>query len=149
MNLFEMYETNKTEEVDGKWFTEGPARVKLARMGGKNTKYFKMVETIGKKYNISSENISDKKNKDKAETMMLEVFVKAIVKDWQTLNEDDEWVDGIVVRDSKGKVSIEPYASKHAIKLLEVLPDFYNKLNAHASGMKSFLIAQEEEDLKN
>jgi len=148
-DLYAMYETNKKEEVGGKWITEGPAKVKMARMGGKNTQYGKIFEKLSKKYNINVESLKDDVNREKAEDLALEVFVKAVIKDWKTLNEDDEWVDGILVRDSKGKKTIEPYSHRHAIKLLKAIPDYYSKLTDHAGKMQTFLLKQEEEDVKN
>ncbi len=146
-NLYEMFETNKVDEIDGKWYTLGSTRINIARSGGRNTRYSKIFQNVSKKYNIDSDNIKDLEE-SRANAFMIEVFVKAVVKGWE-VKEGDEWVPGILLKDGKEGFKIVEFNTKNAIKILVDLPDLHTKLSTFSSDMKNYLQEQQEKDLKN
>jgi hypothetical protein len=154
-NYYEAYETNKTDEIDGSWYTDenNGVRVKLARQGGRNMKWGKVLNTTRKKYNIDFKNLnsenSSQKDQDKVNAFMIECFSKAIVKDWELLNDEGKWEKGIIVKDSKGEYVRKDFDVKHVIRILTDLPDLYKKLHEYSDDMKSFLMHQQEDDVKN
>lgn len=134
MNLYELFGTDKSAEVDGIWIDYGAAgRFQLARSGGANTAYKKAITLMYKanKHAIETETMPD----DVAEQKTLEIFCKHVLKGWE----------GVKDRDGKAlKFSVDA-----AITLLSELDDLYADLRAQASKVSNFRAAQIEADSKN
>lgn len=144
-DLYDLYATEKEYETAGVWQDYGSARIKLARSGGKNTKYLKTIRTILKKYGKANwEAIKE----EETDMILAEVFAVSVVKAWEIKNEKDEWESGIILME-KGKKKKVPFNIQNVKKCLLDLPDLFSDLRKYADDIKTFQKESEEEDLKN
>jgi len=143
-NLFEDFKTEDNFEIDGVWKEyKGHTKVKLARAGNKNTEYFKYLRKSAKKYENAGTDTKEDQDRPWAE-----VFSKTVVKGWKS-KDGDEWVDGIFLPDEKGDVVLHSYSPENVMKVLLMLPDFFEILKKDADEVKTFQKEKEEEEVKN
>lgn len=139
--LFKQYKTNSAKEVEGVKveFLEAqnddgtiPTFI-IARTGSSNKAYSKAVENATRPYRRQIE-LKTLKN-EVAEKLMLPVFVDTVLKGWQNVqNESGERIE---------------YSRDAAIKLMEDLPDVYQRLQEEAGTLSNFLEQAVEEEAKN
>jgi hypothetical protein len=125
-SLFAMFDTNPEAETGGVWADIGPARFKLARMGGANTKFSKTATKRLKPFQASMDNLPDKVATD----MAVEIFIDTVLLDWQNVI----WTDGTPMEFSKA----------NAKKLLVRLPNLFLALQNEAGKLSNFNAANLE-----
>ena len=145
-NLYDLYKTETELETGGVWQDFGDTRIKLARSGNKNTKYLKTFKQVMKKHNKANIEALSEKEQDE---LMAEIFVKGVITAWESKDDKDKWVPGIVMPDDKGELSLTPFNLKNAQKCLLDLPDLFGELRNYADDRKTFQKEVEEGQLKN
>ena len=144
MNPFEMFETEEGYEVDGVWQDFGDFRIKLARSGGRNTAYNKMLaDEIKKLGKATFEAIEP----EEASALVQRVFVKTIIKNHEVKDEDGKWKQGVFIR-KDGKICTVPFNHKNMELCLKQLPDYWNKIQEYADDYTVFKREVEKEAVK-
>lgn len=148
MSLRNQFKTDEKLEVEGFWFeaaiseeNDKPIRFKLARAGGGNKKYGKVLERVSRPYRQILDSKSEKNaelREAKAEEVMLAVFSEAVLVDWDNVPKAD------VTGNPKDKGTIE-YSVENAKKLLKELPELYHMLNREASILDNYREQEREE----
>ena len=143
-NPFEVFETEETYEVDGVWQDFGGWRVKLARSGGKNTAYGKMLTDEIKKLGKAT---FDAVSKEEGDEIIIRVFAKTIIKDHEIKDENGKWKKGVYIK-KDGVVTVVPFNSKNMEICLQQLPEYWNKIQSYADDYTVFQREVEKEQVK-
>lgn len=142
MSVYDQFGTSKEREAEGVGVDFGDFRVKLARAGGHNQKWAKVAERCARPYKTAIQ--AGTLSNEKATELMADLYVEAVVMDWQT-KRDDEWVDGIEGRDGE----LMPFTKENVKKILIDLPDLFAILQQHATDLNTFKEQQLIADAKN
>lgn len=141
---FEMFETKDEFEIDGVWQDFGDFKVLLARSGGKNTAYLKMLSDEVKKLGKATFEAL-------AEEEMIDIirlaFCKTVIKDHE-VKIDGVWKKGVYVK-NEGKVEIVPFQVDNMILCLKQLPEYFKQLQEWANDYKVFQDEVIEDQVKN
>jgi len=131
MNPYAMFETDRNLEKEGIWIDYGPFSFKVARAGGSNEKYRRMLQHRMKPYRrqIQNETMSE----EKAQEIILETFVDAVLLDWKD------------VRDRDGNVM--DFNRENALQLLSDLRDLFADLQTQSQKIANFRREEMETDL--
>lgn len=132
-SLYEMYETSEDLETKGVDLQIGPAKFRVARAGGENTKFRKRVEVLTRPHRkqIQSGNMDPKV----MEQLSMEAMIDTVLLGWT----------GVTGKDGK---EIK-YSKAAAKKLFTDLPDLYLTIVEEAGNHANFRAALVEEDAKN
>lgn len=127
MSMYQQFETNPDLEKKGVVIDYGDFRVTLARAGGANQQYQKVLAAKSKPLRrlIDHELIDTKR----ATQLLRETLVEACILRWET-KVDGEWRDGIENPDGG---DLLPFTAENVVATFERLPDLFDALNAEAS----------------
>jgi len=149
-SIYELYKTDSTLEKQGKpfLFADGNLRVTLARAGGGNQRYEKILTANAKPYRraIQAELISP----DKAQEILMATYAEAIVQKWETLiTQDDgmgDFKEGILLEGMEG---LQPVNIANIVKLFKTLPELFREVQEEANKLSNYQTYEREEDVKN
>lgn len=139
MSLYKQYTTDTNLEKTGVILQFGmnsknkPMSIRIARSGGANTKFNKVMEAVMKPYRrqIQTETI----DRDLLKKLLQEVFAKAVVLSWENLeDENDEPLE---------------FTIENCIKLFEDLPDLFAEVQAQSDKVALFRLDLKETDAGN
>lgn len=133
MNIYETFETDSKTEKDGLTIDYGSFSFKIARAGGSNKKYNKLLETLTKPFRRAIQ--TETMNEDKSKEILIEVYAKTVVIGW----------DGITDKDNKPLV----FSVKNCIQVFSDLPDLFSDIQTQANQAALFRKSIVEEDSKN
>lgn len=118
MSLYKQFKTNPDIEKSGVFLQYGttedgrPIQIKVARAGGSNTKFTKLMEQRAKPFRRQIQaGTADSKQMEK---LVREVYAQSVVLGWEN------------VQDENGNDM--PFTVENCIKLFEDLPDLYTDL---------------------
>ncbi len=139
MSLYNQFKTNSDYEKDGIWLEYSvdekgkSTRIKIARAGGTNIKYAKILETKFKPYRRALQ--TETLDNATADKLLREVFAESIVLDWEN------------VTDENGKKLA--FSKENVIKVLEDLPELWADIREQANKMVLFRQEAQEIAAKN
>jgi hypothetical protein len=144
-NPYGLFKTESDLEIGGVWQDYGDFRIKLARAGGRNTPYSKLLTKF-------VERLQNKKRNSPEEgvRIMAEVFARGVIKGMEMKTEDGAWVSGmhLEVHDpelgEKVLKVVEP-SVENLMQMLIDLPDFADELRTIANEGNTFKKALEED----
>lgn len=142
MSLYSAFETDPNVERQGVNLDFGTFRVRVARAGGANKRFLKLMDQKTKAYKQAIK--YDQLEESIAEEVMLEVYADAVILGWETKVEG-EWKSGIEARDG----SLVPYSAKNVKETLKALPELFSQIQQEASRHTNFRYIQQEADAKN
>lgn len=132
MNAYEMFQADKTKETSGIWLDFGSFRVKVARAGGSNVQFAKVVEEKTRPYRRAMEQgVMDAKVGDR---LLAEAFAECIILDWKVQNDAGELVQGMHAPDG----SIQEFTKEHVVQTLLDLPEFFSQLQTETMKLANF-----------
>lgn len=139
MSLYKQFKTDKNIEKEGILLEYGlnssgaVIAIRVARAGGANVQFTKMLETKTKPYRRQIQNDAiDIKVVDK---ILKEVYAHTIVLDWEN------------VEDESGKPL--PFSPENCIKLFDDLPDLFKDVQEQSGKFQLFAEEIREADSKN
>lgn len=137
---YQMFKTDSNLEKDGIKLNYGPFWIYVARAGGANKKFQKMLEARLKPYRraIQTETLDE----SIAATILREVFAEGVVLGWGS----EQFGEGRMP-DDKGKEM--PFSVENVIKLFTDLPELYRDVQEQASKVSLFRASNIEEDVGN
>lgn len=145
-DIWDLFETDVELEMDGFWHTIKPEkkvkgkvvqkaiRFKLARAGGQNTSYQKVMEKLGRPHRNAMK--TDNLDNDIAMEMLRHAFAESIILGWE----------GVTDKKTKKEIKHSPAAAK---RLLDAMPDLFDNLREAATSMANFRAEEIEEDAGN
>lgn len=144
MSMFKTFSVDQSLEGDGVWIDYGDFRVKLARAGGSNREYSKVLERLSRPHRraIATGAISD----EQAQGMMHRALAEGCVKGWETRDDDGEWVSDVIEAPGGG---LREATTAAIIETFELLPDLYADLRAQAESMALFKARELEAEAGN
>lgn len=148
MGLYSTFQTNPDLEKDGVWLDYGDFRIRVARAGGANKKYLALAEKTFKPVRRSIE--AGSMSNQRAEHLLMDVYSKAVVKDWETkvtdpISGEESWKKGI--EDPDGDL-LEVNAA-NIYQTFQNLPSLFLDLQQQADVIANFRAAELEEEAKN
>jgi len=143
MSMYAQFQTDETLETKGVIIDYGQFRVTLARAGGANKKYSKVMESKAKPFRraIQTETLDN----DVAMKMLRESFAEACVLNWEVKQDDDEWVRGIEGKDG----DLLDFNRDNVIATFENLPDLFSDLQEQANKVSIYREEILEQDSGN
>lgn len=100
MGLYEKMKTSPKLETEGIWLQIEDSRIKLARAGGKNTKFTSAAEKIAREHKRALEFM----NESQARPLFAKLYAEVVVLDWLTRSEDGDLdEDGATAPESLAK----------------------------------------------
>ena len=117
-------------------------RIKIARSGGANKSFARLLEAKSKPYQRAIK--TDTMDTAIAERIMREVYAEAVVIGWQT-KDGDEWKDIILFKDG----STANFSKAAVIRALEEFNDILIFVQDEATKASNFLQAQRDANAGN
>ena len=139
MSLYKQFKTDKNVEKEGIVLNYGKnskgedIEIRIARAGGANVQYAKLLEVKTKPYRRQIQN--ETLDNEVAEKITKEVYAKAVVMGWAG------------VEDENGK-PLE-FSSENCIKLFDDLPDLWMDIQQQSTKAALFRADILEQDAKN
>lgn len=138
-SLYKQFETNKDLEIDGISLEYGTnskgqsIHIKIARAGGSNTKFAKVLEFKFRPYKRALAN--DQMDQGVAEKLMINAYAEAVILGWSG------------VEDKEGNEL--PFSVEAAIKLFTDLPDLFKDVQEQSQKAGLFRADIREVEAKN
>lgn len=133
LSPYAMFSSNADKEAAGIWKQIGATSYLIARAGGNNEKFLKVVKD--KFLPFQSAINSDTLPKAVAKQLAVEAFVGTILLDWKNF----------VDRDGTEL----PFTKENALRVLTDLPELFTTLSKEAQSLANFQDQQLEEAAKN
>jgi hypothetical protein len=142
MGLYNKFKNDKGLETKGVIIDYGDFRVTVARAGGSNKKFARILETRTKPYKTAIR--TDTLDKEVSKNIMLETYSEAIILNWET-KIDGKFKQGI----ENEKQELIPFNQENCLLTLQELPDLFIDIQDQA--MNASLYRQDilEADSKN
>lgn len=137
-SIFDVFGTDTKREKEGAIFEYGDIKVRVARAGGANAKFNRLMIAKMQPYRRllqAQQNKIDDHTVALLRRIQTEVFAEAVVLGWE----------GVFDRDG----APIPYSKPDCLKLLQALPDFFDPLAVFAQDMSNFQGGIDENDVKN
>ena len=133
-SIYDVWGTDAIMETGGVWIDYGKAgKFLIARSGGANTKFAKVLEVKMRPYRRQMD--QGKMDNDVANRVLLESFIDACLLDWKGIKSED------------GKEM--KFTKVNALKLFTDLPDLFADLREQSSKMATFQMEEIEDDAGN
>jgi Zn-finger nucleic acid-binding protein len=130
-SIYELFKTDATLEAQGVWIDYGEyGKFLLARAGGANSRYTKVLEHKTQPYRHNLKSIGN----DILERILKETFIETLLLDWE-------------IRDEKNKKI--PFNQQNAMKIFDEMDDLYLDLREQANNLAIYRVKQLEDDAKN
>jgi hypothetical protein len=143
-NMYDAFRTDPALEKGGVKIDYGQFRVTIARAGGSNKRYSKVMEARTKPYRRAIQ--TETMDLELAAKIFKRIYAETIVIDWEVKNEDGEWVKGIMDPDTG---DILPVTVDNVEKVLISLNEIFIDLKEQAEKFVLFKKHIQEEEAKN
>ena len=146
-NMYEMFATDKDLERNGVRLDYGSFRVTVARAGGANKRYAKVLDKMTKPYRRAME--TETMDPDVALDILQEVAALTLVTNWEVKvgeGDDAKWQKGIYNPEGGKPLPVKP---ENIIAAFKALPDLYQDISIQAGKMALYRKAVLEADAGN
>lgn len=133
MNPYQLFQTDSKMETEGLWLDYGDFKIRIARAGGANQKYAKLLAEKTKPFRRRFDNGT--MDNAAAEKILAETYAEAVVLGWEN------------VPNRAG----EPLAfnKENCIALFLDLPELFRDVQEQAARVANFRAQELEDDAKN
>ena len=144
-NAYKAFGLNKGLEQDGILINYGDFRIKIARAGGGNQRFRRLLQAKLKPYRHQMDN--DTLDEKVSEAIFLECYAEAVVLGWETkVTKDGKETWEPTLETPTGKL---PYSAENCVKVLTDLPELFRDLQAMAGKAANFRNVEDDADAKN
>ncbi len=133
MSMYGLFKTDVNLEKKGIIIDYGEFRVTIARAGGGNKKFAKLLEGKTKPYRRAIQ--TETMDSELAMGVLQKVYVDAVILNWETKNEDGEWEVGIEAPEGG---PLLPFTSENILETFASLPDLFTDLQEQANKVALF-----------
>ncbi len=136
MGLRKLFKTDERVENDGVVLDYGDTRIRIARAGGANKRYAKLLDKMTKP--IRRAIAAGTLDNERAMEILMEAYAKTVVLGWET-RADDQWVPGISPADAgvDGK-NLLPLTPENCLLVFKNLPDLFQDVRQQAESISLF-----------
>jgi hypothetical protein len=140
--MYEQFKTDSSLETEGVIVDYGQFRVTIARAGGGNKRFVKVLEAKTKPFKraIQTETMDNERGLD----VLREVYAEAIILNWET-KKGDKFVQGIESEEGE----ILPFNKENVLATFRNLPDLFLDIQDQAGKAAIFRQAVREIDSGN
>lgn len=132
-SMYSLFKTDTSLEQSGIYLDYGTFRVKIARAGGANKRYAKLLETKTRPYRRAIE--TETLDNNRGQALLQEVFAEAVILNWEVKDEaKDTWKTGIEGPNG----DILPYTTENVLAAFRLLPDLFLDIQSQASKVALF-----------
>jgi hypothetical protein len=136
MGLRKLFKTDEKIEQQGLWLDYGDTRIRIARAGGANKKFAKVLDRKTKPYRRAL--AAGTMDNDRADTILRETYAESVILDWQTKVGGD-WISGIDPEDAHLPAGeLLPVNSDNVLLVLTALADLYLDIQSQAQSIALF-----------
>lgn len=130
--MYAKFQTDDRLETKGIVIDYGDFRVTVARAGGANKKYTRVLSAKTKPYDraIANETMDD----DVSKQILAEALAESVILLWEVKTGPDQWTKGIEAEDG----SVLPFTTANVAATLNKLPDLLGDLMQQSSKMALF-----------
>jgi hypothetical protein len=143
MTMYSTFKTDDKAEQEGILLEYDGFRVTVARAGGANKRFKRVLEELARPSQRLIAN--DAFSNDQADDLLKRVYAKTVVKNWET-KVDGEWKRGIENPDGG---ELLPVNETNVLATFDALPDLYLDIRDQAQKSALFRVALREEAAKN
>lgn len=149
MNLYSTFAADKAAEKEGIYIQYGTGtRIRVARAGGSNEKFTKVLQNLTKPYKRSIQN--DTVDPEIVEDIMMRAYCRAVIKSWETNTNPDKsaapiWSSGI---ESPEGDLLEP-TEENIVMTFKNLKDLWEDIKEQSNKFALFRQEINEVDSKN
>ena len=149
MSMYDQLQTDPSLETKGVEIDYGSFRVTLARAGGANKKYEKLLDIRSKPHRRAMK--TETMDNDVALGIMREVYADAIILHWETKNSKGEWDVGIEAKPKKSgdPLKMVPFNRDNSVQAMIDLPELLTWFKEDAEKLALYLVQHQEEDTGN
>lgn len=133
MNIYDMFRTDAGLEKSGVWLDYGPFRILVARAGGSNIAFQRILAAKLKPYRRQIE--MGTMDEGQAKRLLAETYAESVVLDWEGVTDET----GTPLEFSKDNV----------VKILIDLPDLFRDIQDQAGSLAVFRAQGVQEVAKN
>lgn len=143
---YTMFAVDKQTEQEGILVNYGDFRFRIARAGGGNQRFRRLLQAKLKPYRHQLDN--DTMDEKVSEAVFRECYAEAVVLGWESKVVDadgtERWEPWLET--PEGRV---PYSTDACVRVLTDLPELFRDLQTMAGKAAHFRKVEEEEDAKN
>jgi hypothetical protein len=146
-SLYQTFSTDENLEQSGILLSYGDIRIRIARAGGRNHRFRKLLQTRLKPYRRQMD--TDTMAEETSEQILLGVYAETVILGWETRVVADDgtetwepWIEG---RDGERL----DFTRDNCIRVLGDLPELFRDIRSMADKATNFKQEEEEEDVKN
>ena len=143
MGMYDTFETDPNMEQEGVFLDYGDFRIRIAHAGQGNSKYVKYAEKKLKPVRRAME--AGALGNERSMSIMIDIYSKTIILDWQIRGENDTWKTGIEAKDG----STLPFTEENVEATLRALPNLFLDIQSQASSIANFRAAELEKESGN
>lgn len=147
MGIKKQFATDKNLETDGITIDYGDFSIRIARAGGSNQRYNKVLERKSKPFQRSIAN--DSLDPNTAERILRETYAESVILGWSGVTYDDVTPEGEDLPEDKAGSDEAPFTKENVIAVFENFPDLYSDIQSQATKMSLFRKEVLEENAKN
>lgn len=155
MSMYKQLKTDPSLEKKGVEVTYGTFRVTLARAGGANKTYERLLETRTQPHRRAMK--TETMDNSVALDVMRGIYADSIILHWESQDHDGNWVVGIEaappvvdgVPKMDAPIQILPYTRENVITAMETLPELLLWFQEDANKLALYRVQYLEEDSKN
>jgi hypothetical protein len=143
-SIYAMFDTDEHAEKEGVFVDYGNVRMLLARAGGSNPRFAKVLRAKMKPYRrqIDAETLPD----SVADRIMAETYAEAVILRIDSMGPDGQWIERqIAQRDG----TLKPHTPESTVALLLDLPELLRDLQSVAGGVSMYRRQLDEADRGN
>jgi hypothetical protein len=144
MSMYKQFKTDEQLETEGVVVNYGDFRVTLARAGGGNKQFAKVLESMTRQHQkaIQMQTLSN----EQADEILKTVYARTVIRNWEVLV-DGAWMQGIE-NPEKGAPPL-PFTEANTVAALTVLPEMFKDFKVQAESYAMFRAALREEAAGN
>jgi hypothetical protein len=144
-SAYKLFANDKSTEQEGILINYGDFRLRIARAGGANQKFRRLLQAKLKPYRHQIDN--DTMDEAVSEQLLRAAYAEAVILGWESrveTNGVETWEPWLETPD--GRVE---YSTAACVKVLNDLPELFRDVQTMAGKSANFRRAEEEEDAKN
>ncbi len=149
MSMYDQLQTDPALETKGVEIDYGSLRVTLARAGGANKKYEKLLDVRSKPHRRAMK--TETMDNEVAIGIMREVYADSIILHWEAKNAKGEWEVGIEAKPKKpgDPVKVHPFTRDNAVQAMIDLPELLIWFKEDAEKLALYLVQYQEAETGN
>lgn len=148
MSMYKTFQTDKSLENDGIKLQYGESfRVTVARAGGTNKRFAKILDDVTRPYRRAIQ--TETMDNDRGVELLHEAYAKGVVLNWEVNRAPDGaepvWEQGIEAPDG----SLMPFTVENVVKTFKALPDLFKAIQEDSGRLSLFRTTVQEADAGN